>query len=129
MTIVAQGCLDWIFELLGHHLPGEGPEEDEVDDVENMPITTPGGLSEVLSGAGFEGTRVVEEETDFVYAGEAAWWSVVRTMGVRRVLEMMDARTVERFRAELDDYLQAFKRPDGVHISYRVLYALAGKAG
>ena len=133
MTIVAKGCLDWVFELLGHYLPGEGPEEDVQEDAqdneESMPITTPSGLAEVLSVADFEETQVVEEERDFVYADEAAWWSVVRTMGVRRALEMMDAGTVERFREELYDYVQAFKRPDGVHISYRVLYALASKAG
>jgi len=129
MTIVAKGCLDWILELLGRHSSEESTEEDEQEDGESTAITTAGGLAEVLSGAGFDGIRVVEEEMDFVYQDEEAWWSVLRTMGVRGALERMDARTVESLKAELYDYLQAFKRPDGVHISYRVLYALASRAG
>jgi SAM-dependent methyltransferase len=124
MTIVAQGCLDWVFEILDPHTPGEETRED----VGSRAITTADGLRNVLCDAGFENIRVVEEETDFVYVDEEEWWSALRTWGVRGSLEQMEAQVVESLKAEIFDYVQAFKRPDGVHVLIRVLYALSSKS-
>jgi len=128
LTTVAKGCLDWIFEILDRYLHEEGSEEDEREDGESLAINTAGGLKALLGGAGFEGIRVVMEETDFVYIDEEEWWSALRTMGVRWSLEKMDAGDVANVKAAMFDYLQAFKRPDGVHVLYRVWYALGSKA-
>lgn len=93
MTIVSKGCLDWILEMFDRYLPEEGSAEDEGEDGESIAINTAGGLEKILGGAGFEGIRVVQEETDFVYADEEAWWSVLRTMGVRGAIGTLATNT------------------------------------
>ena len=130
MTIVAQGCWDWILEVLDRYLPeGGSGEEDEGEEAEGVAINTAGGLEEILSRAGFEGIRVVEEAMDLVYGDEEEWWSALRTLGVRGAIEELEAGAVERLKAEMFGRLQAFKRSDGIHVLYRVLYALGRKAG
>ncbi len=129
VSIVAKGCLDWIFEMITRHLPEEGGvKEDEGENGEDMAIDTAGGLEEVLVRAGFEGIRVIEEETDFIYVDEEEWWSALRTLGVRELMEKMEVGALKRLKTEMFDYLQAFKQSDGVHVLYRVLYALGSKA-
>jgi ubiquinone/menaquinone biosynthesis C-methylase UbiE len=129
VSVVAKGCLDWVFEVLGRYLPEESSEsEDEGEEEETQAINTVDGLREVLSRAGFEGVRVVEEEMDVVYADEEEWWSALGTLGVRWALERIEAGALGRLREEMFERLQAFKQPDGVHVLYRVLYALGKKA-
>ena len=123
MTIVAKGSLDWVFEILDPH----PPEEDDGEDVGSIAINTAVGLEKVLSDAGFEGIRVVDEKAEFVYVDEEEWWSTLWTWGVRLALEKIETGAIESLKEEMFDYLQAFKQPDGVHVLIRVLYVLGSK--
>ena len=124
ITIVAKGCLDWVLEILNPH----PSEENERENEGSITINTAVGLEKVLGGAGFEGIQVVEEETDCVYVDEEAWWSALRTWGVRGALEKMNAEAADRVKTAVFDYVQTFKQTDGIHIRYRVLYAMGSKA-
>jgi hypothetical protein len=52
-----------------------------------------------------------------------------RSGGPGASLERMPSDTLERFKANVFAMLQAFKHPDGLHQSRRVLYAIAAAPG
>jgi ubiquinone/menaquinone biosynthesis C-methylase UbiE len=126
LTVIAKGCLDWVFQVLDHHVPDEGAGEEEAE--EGAPINTPEGIAEVMSRAGFEDVQVMVEETDFLYKDEAEWWAALETTGVRWSLEWVEPGKVDGLKAEMSERLQDFRRHDGIHIPHRVLHALGRKA-
>jgi len=92
-------------------------------------LQTPAALNEVLRQAGLTDIQVTGEEVDFVYADEEAWWAMMRSGGPGASLERMPSETRERVKADILAMLQAFKQPDGLHHSRRVLYAMAAAPG
>jgi hypothetical protein len=88
-------------------------------------LQTPAALKEALQQAGLIDIQVTGEEVDFVYADEEEWWAMVRSGGPGASLERMPCETLERFKADVFAMLQAFKQPDGLHHSRRVLYTVA----
>jgi len=126
LTMVSKGCLDWIFEVLEHHLPRESTGEDEEE--EGVAINTIAGIAGIISQACFEDVQVVEEETDFVYKDQAEWWAALRTTGVRWSLEEVEASVVRALKAEMFERLQTFSRSDAIYVPHRLLYASGRKA-
>jgi ubiquinone/menaquinone biosynthesis C-methylase UbiE len=129
VTIVARGCSDWLWEALGSYVPAQDSgADDEGEKESNLLLDTPNGLEGLLSEAGFESIRVIEEEADFVYVNEEEWWATMWTLGLRGTMEEMGATTLERFKREIFERIQAFMQPDGFHIPFRVLCTLGVKA-
>lgn len=91
------------------------------------PLDTPAELEVALRHAGFANIRVMTEEYDSIYANETEWWARLWASGDRGVLETLPPDMRERFKADAFERIQAFKRPDGIHRPYRVLFALANK--
>ncbi len=126
-TVIKQGCLDWIFHILDHHLPDAAGEEDQGENDPDPAINTAEELEKALNLAGFTDIRIFEEEIELVYLDEEQWWFSLNTLGVRASLEKMNARAVQHLKAEMDGSIQPFKRSDGIHILYQVLYAVSSK--
>jgi ubiquinone/menaquinone biosynthesis C-methylase UbiE len=127
VSIVAQGCLDWTFEIINHSQNQRVTTEDDQRDNESVAINTVAGLRNILIDAGFQDSRVIKKETDLVYKDEDEWWSVLNTMGVRWAFEIMDTKTLEKVKTEMFDFMQSFKKHDGIHIFYDVLYGFGRK--
>ena len=124
VTIIATGCTDWLWEALASYAPAQDSRADDEGEESDLPVNTPNGLQRLLSEAGFENIRVIEEEADFVYANEQEWWATMWTLGLRGTMEEMETTTLERFKREIFERIQAFRQPDGFHIVFRVLCAL-----
>ena len=92
-------------------------------------LQTPAALQEVLQQAGLTDMQVTGEAVDVVYADEEEWWAMMRSGGPGASLERMPSDTLERFKADVFAMLQAFKHPDGLHHSRRVLYTVAAAPG
>ena len=128
VTTVSKGCCDWLWEAFDAHSPAQEPQAgDKNEERKGLAINTPNGLETALSQAGFECIRIVEQEDEFVYADEKEWWRMMWTLGCRGSMERMDQTTLQSFRSDIFNRLQVFKQSDGVHILFRVLYALGTK--
>jgi O-methyltransferase / aklanonic acid methyltransferase len=92
-----------------------------------QPLEKPAELEAALNRTGFTGIQIIAEDYDSVYANEEEWWSRLWASGDRKVLQQLEAPVLERFKIEAFDQIQAFKRPDGIHRPYRVLFTLANK--
>jgi ubiquinone/menaquinone biosynthesis C-methylase UbiE len=126
-TVIKQGCLDWIFQVLDHHLPDPAQEENQEENDPDPAINTVEGLEKALELADFADIRIYQEESELVYRDEEQWWLSLNTLGVRASIEKMDPRAVKQLKAEMDDCIQPLKRSDGIHVLYQVLYALSAK--
>ena len=124
MTIIAQGCFDWLLDAFDPYWAAEddGAGHEAAEQPEAAPDTVE-GLESLLQAAGFQQVEVSEESAEFVYPGEAAWWATLWTLGFRSTLEKMSPPTLESFRLEIFHRLQPFKSPDGIHLLFRVLFA------
>ena len=121
LTIIAQGCFDWLLELFQRYGPAE--ETLAAEEPAAPALDTPAGLRALFGQAGLAKFRLVEEEKTLLYANEEEWWTWLWTLGFRSTLERMDAEVLDAFKAALFQRLQAFKKPDGLHIRFRVLFA------
>jgi O-methyltransferase/aklanonic acid methyltransferase len=128
LSIVARGSHNWMWEAFRSHAPsGHAPPDEEGEEQDGPALDTPGGLQRLLEQGRFEDLRIVDEQADFVYADEGDWWATMWTMGCRGMMEAMKPGTLVRFRADIVQRLQAFKRPDGFHVPFRVLLARGTK--
>ena len=127
LNIVSKGCLDWVFDILSHHLTESELAEDDSQKDQNATINTIEGLKELLSAANYDHLQIIEEAKELVYKDEDEWWAAFRTLGVRATLEKMEPQAVAAMKTEMNEYVQKFKQPDGIYILYRVLYALGRK--
>lgn len=85
------------------------------------------GMESILRDAGFSSVRVLPDEFDLVYRDEQEGWSRLTSFMARRALESMTPETIEKFKAEAFEKIQANKQPDGIHQLNRVLYTFATK--
>jgi SAM-dependent methyltransferase len=128
VTIIAQGCFDWLLAAfpIDESSPDEPGQQDGADQ-NSLALDTPDGLAEGLCQAGFTGIQIVETVNDLVYADEDAWWQMLWTLGFRGTLEAMDSTALQAFQGRLFRELQAFRQPDGIHILFRELFAMGLK--
>jgi SAM-dependent methyltransferase len=128
VTIIADGCFDWLWEAFSLYSPSEDSSAGEESTASADPdLDTVAGLSQLLRGAGFERVEVVEEATRFTYAREGDWWATMWTLGFRGKMEEMSEPVLAEFKSEIVRRLQAFKQADGIHILFRVLFAVGVK--
>jgi len=115
---------DWYREILRNYSPQDSQTNEKQKTAEPA-LDTPAELEARLSNAGFESIKVAEEGVDFAYKTEEELWSSLWSHGARRDLEQMDLSTLERFKADVFQKVQVFKRSDGIHVPRRrVLTAL-----
>jgi SAM-dependent methyltransferase len=126
LTIVAEGCFDWVLDALLPYERAEDPEPEERRPV--PPITTPEGLRALIEDTGFARIEVTDEETPFRYTHKDEWWDTLWAMGTGGTMERMSPTELADFRRAIYDALERFQRVDGVYIPWRVLTCLACKA-
>jgi O-methyltransferase / aklanonic acid methyltransferase len=88
-------------------------------------LDTPEIVRDWLATSGFTDIRSVIEEPDFVYADANEWWNTRWNLSCRAELQKLDAPTLERFTAEVNERLEAMRRPDGFLELQEVIYTLA----
>lgn len=132
VTIIAQGCFDWLLAAFPFPIDEISPDEPGQQngaDQDSLTLDTPDGLAAALCQAGFTAIQIVETVKDLVYADEDAWWQMLWTLGFRGTLEAMDSTTLQAFQGRLFRELQAFKQADGdgIHVLFRELFAMGIK--
>jgi ubiquinone/menaquinone biosynthesis C-methylase UbiE len=125
LTIIAEGCFDWLFEAFRSHA-ADANEEGAERSVAPA-IDSPEGLRYVLDKAGFTSIQVHAEQTDFLYAEEEEFWQTLWTLGFRGTMERMEESALQGLKADISRTLQAFKKQDGIHILFRTLIAFGRK--
>ncbi len=97
----------------------------------SIPVTQtlerPAELEVALNHAGFTGIQIIAEDYDSVYDNEEEWWSRLWSSGDRAVLEKLEPDEMKRFKADAFEKIQAFRKADGIHRPYRVLFTLGNK--
>jgi len=121
-------AFDWLGEVLRSYLPRRGSQTGGGQKASVPPLDTPAGLEATLSNAGFEEIQIIKEEAGFVYEREEELWASLWSHGARRSLERMEPSILERFKADVFQRVQVFRRSGGIHMPpSRVLFALGIK--
>lgn len=123
LTIIARGCFDWLHSIFASFLSPEPDVEESTD----SSIDTPNGLTDILAQAGFDPIEIRQESIELIYANEEDWWAWLWTLGFRGALEKMDEEALAAFKVRLFHCLQDFKKADGYHIPFQVLFAFGWK--
>lgn len=121
-------AFDWYREILRSYSSADS-QTDKDQKTATPAVDTPADLEASLSNAGFESIKVVKEGVGFAYENEEELWSSLWTITARLRLEQMDTSTLERFKADVFQRVQIFKRSDGIHLpQWRILFALGTKS-
>jgi ubiquinone/menaquinone biosynthesis C-methylase UbiE len=120
---------NWLSRVFRPYRPSpDSQTNEEQTEPSLLTLDTPERLETVLSNAGFVEIQITKEEAGFVYKNEEELWASLWSHGARRSMERMESSTLERFKADIFQSLQAFKRTDGIHMPpKRVLFALGIK--
>ena len=122
------GFESWFHEMIQPYLPPRDPQDDEDQAAPSPNLETPEGLETVLRNSGFEEIRLTDKEAGFVYEDKEALWASFWSHGARGALEQMGSSTRDRFKSDVFQSIQAFKKADGIHIPpFHVLFALGDK--
>ena len=65
--------------------------------------------------------------SDSVYSDEEDWWGHVMASGDGMHLKALNAEILNRFKASAYQSIQEFKRQDGIHRPYKVIFLSARK--
>jgi hypothetical protein len=92
---------------------------------------TPEGLEAIIRTAGFADIQIFSEAEEFTYATEEECWSTSWSHGARETLEGIEKATgsegLGRFKSDVLKTFRSFKRSDGIHLLFPVLFAFATK--
>jgi ubiquinone/menaquinone biosynthesis C-methylase UbiE len=86
---------------------------------------TPEELENVLHRCGFGSIETYNETNDIIYASLEEWWAFLLTLPTRAPIMGMNEETLTRFKSEYFAKLRPMFRPDGLHLSLSIIYALA----
>lgn len=114
---------------------GQGPEWDVVFEVFKsfaprltapmpLPVRPDFDVLVPLSAGGFIDLQVMEEEIDFTFADEAAWWTWAWSHGMRGFLELLTPEDLEEFRIAMFDHLGLLGGEEGIRLGQRARFAL-----
>ncbi len=122
----------WYDDLFEAYLPSPVEEHASEDQLAIRPVfNKPEGLIALLSGGRFADVRVSTDEADFVYTSAEEWWQTQWSHGARHGLEQIEQQggveLLERFKAEAFEKLRAVTQSDGIHETFRALFAVAVK--
>jgi O-methyltransferase/aklanonic acid methyltransferase len=85
----------------------------------------PEEVEALLSQSGFRSIKTHSETNDIIYASADDFWAFALTTAARGMLLSMNEETRARFKDEYFAKLRPMFRPDGLHVSVAVVYALA----
>jgi SAM-dependent methyltransferase len=83
------------------------------------PLPTPPApfdLRSVVEEAGFVDVVEVDDEQEFVFPDEDAWWAWLQSQGQRVFLEALPADAIEDLKQECFERLRPHRRPDGGYL-------------
>jgi ubiquinone/menaquinone biosynthesis C-methylase UbiE len=126
---------DWVYEIVDQYFPPDPEEEQEEDpDSEHQPVfTTPEGLTEIMTRAGFEDIQVFSESSEFVYATADDFWGSISSHGFRGIINRIENEqgpdALERFKKDIYKKMGELKQPDGLHQQIPVHVTLGSKPG
>ena len=90
-------------------------------------ISEPDDLARPLARAGFTDVQVVTDSETFRYADFEQYWQSTRGTVPRRCLDALDTAQIERARAAVAERLRPHQQPDGIHVVFTALLALASR--
>lgn len=90
-------------------------------------LDKPEELQTWSSQAGFMDIQISRKEVDMVYSNEEEWWNDVWSLSGRAGLEKLSLETLERFKTEAFEKLQAQKQAVGFHYRLEAFCTVAGK--
>lgn len=82
-------------------------------------------LAPELEVAGFRDIHEEDDELEFVFADEEAWWAWLQSQGQRVFLEALPPDAVENLKAECFARLRPHRAVDGFHLLQRARYTVA----
>ncbi|MGQ4267003.1 class I SAM-dependent methyltransferase [Nocardiopsis changdeensis] len=83
----------------------------------------------LLADAGFADVRVVEEDSEFVFADVSAWWEWTWTVNVRSFYERLPADLLEEFRERAFALLEPAVTREGLRATARTRFAVGTRPG
>lgn len=92
------------------------------------PLPTPPApfeLRPLLEDAGFVDIEEVDDEQEFTFPDEQAWWAWLRTQGQRVFLDALPPDAVDDLREECFTRLRPHRTPDGFLLRQRARYTTA----
>jgi len=93
----------------------------------DVPFRLDFDLPAVLASAGFDLTRVTEEELVFHFADEQAWWTWAWSGGLRAAFEVLTPADLEDLRHQVFVELALLRTPDGIPMVQRATFVAARK--
>lgn len=85
----------------------------------------PFDLRGLVEAAGFVEVEEADDEQEFVFPDEEAWWAWLRTQGQRAFLDALPADAVEELKQECLDRLRSHRTADGYLLRQRARYTTA----
>ena len=82
-------------------------------------------LAPELEVAGFHDIEEADDELEFVFSDEEAWWAWLQSQGQRVFLEALPPDAVEDLKAECFARLRPHRAVDGFHLLQRARYTIA----
>ena len=92
-----------------------------------MPIRPDFDLAALLGSAGLDVMGSLEEELDFVFADERAWWDWSWSAGMRAFFESLSPLDLEALRAEAFEKVTGLRTSEGVELRQRARFVVADK--
>jgi SAM-dependent methyltransferase len=123
LTVVTEGCFDWLLDAFAPYRLDADEDADQGADA-GPAVNSAEGLDALLDDAGFCCVEIVPETTAFRFADEDEWWANLWTLGLRSTMERLSSDELGALRAAVDEQLEPFKRADGVYVPHHVFYAL-----
>jgi len=81
-------------------------------------------LPGVLASAGFDVVHAADEEIDFSFADEQAWWTWAWSGGIRALFEVLEPDDLEELRRQVFAELAVRRTADGIPMNQRVRFAV-----
>jgi O-methyltransferase / aklanonic acid methyltransferase len=91
-------------------------------------LDKPEEIQRWFSQAGFVDIQINTKELDMIFVDEEEWWNMEWSISGRSGLEKLSPETLERFKTEAFEKVQAQKQADGFHYRLEAFYTTAKKA-
>ncbi|MEX1071758.1 MAG: methyltransferase domain-containing protein [Anaerolineales bacterium] len=111
---------NWFEDLIDHYGARVSLGTNKLD--------TPVKIEPWFSNAGFSEIQINSWKFDAVYPDAQHYWNMRSSISCRAGFERLDRATLEKFKSETFDQLNAMKEPDGFHELLEALFTTATKS-
>ena len=125
-----QEDLDWLGDQFRRYLPAYVADRKRDSALTVYSKENAKGLEMVLREGCFQDIEIATETAEFVSTDEEEWWWQVWGAGWQENIDRVahsDADKFKKFKKQVFDNLQIYKRSDGIHFQKTVLFALGNK--